>query len=98
MTAQSSGAGDLSALATLLGLAAEGIATTAYYQATVAIPNPTRGQALIPFVHQEQLAWYIFDLFDPKLFRFWRYQTDPEDTRRPITAREQGLTGSTRVV
>jgi hypothetical protein len=60
--------------------------------------DPTRGQALIPFVHQEQLAWYIFDLFDAKPFRFWRFQTDPEDTRRPITAREQGLTESTRTV
>jgi hypothetical protein len=45
MTAEASGAGDLSALADLLGLAAEGIATTAYYEATVAIPNPSRGQA-----------------------------------------------------
>jgi hypothetical protein len=44
MNAQASGAGDLSALADLLGLAAEGIATTAYYEATVAIPNPSRGQ------------------------------------------------------
>ena len=44
MTAQANGAGDLSALANLLGLAAEGIATTAYCQATVAIPNPTQGQ------------------------------------------------------
>ena len=45
MTAESSGAGDLRRLADLLGLAAEGIATTAYYKATVAIPNPSRGQA-----------------------------------------------------
>jgi hypothetical protein len=45
MTAETSGAGDLSALKNLLGLATEGIATTAYYQATVAIPNPSRGQA-----------------------------------------------------
>jgi hypothetical protein len=60
--------------------------------------DPTRGQALIPFVHQEQLAWYIFDVFDPKPFRFWRFQTDPEDTRRPITAKEQGLTESTYTV
>lgn len=45
MTAESSGAGDLRALTDLLGLAAEGIATTAYYQATVAVPNPSRGQA-----------------------------------------------------
>ena len=34
MTAESSGAGDLSALTNLLGIAAEGIATTAYYKAT----------------------------------------------------------------
>ena len=45
ITAEASGAGDLEALADLLGLAAEGIATTAYYDASVAIPNPSRGQA-----------------------------------------------------
>ncbi len=45
MTAESYGAGDLRALTDLLGLAAEGIATTAYYKATVAIPAPSRGQA-----------------------------------------------------
>ena len=45
VTAQSSGAGDLSALAGLLSLAAEGIASTAYYELTVAIPTPSRGQA-----------------------------------------------------
>jgi hypothetical protein len=35
----------LSALTGLLGIAAEGIATTAYYHATVTTPNPSRGQA-----------------------------------------------------
>jgi hypothetical protein len=30
--------------ASLLGLAAEGIATIAYYEASVAIPSPSRGQ------------------------------------------------------
>jgi hypothetical protein len=45
MTAESSGAGDLSALTNLLGIAAEGIATTAYYKATLAIPNPSDGDA-----------------------------------------------------
>ena len=50
--------------------------------------DPIRGQALVPFVHDEQLAWYIFDLFDNKYFRFWRYQSDPEETRRPITAQQ----------
>jgi hypothetical protein len=45
MTAESSGAGNFGTLTDLLGLAAEGIATTAYYQATVVTPNPSRGQA-----------------------------------------------------
>src|SRR5262249_23670757 len=52
--------------------------------------DPIRGQALIPFVHDEQLAWYIFDLFDADPFRFWRFQTDPDETRRPVTARQRG--------
>jgi hypothetical protein len=59
--------------------------------------DPVRGQALIPFVQDEQLAWYIFDLFDNKPFRFWRFQSDPEDTRRPITPTQQGWTGTTQL-
>jgi hypothetical protein len=59
--------------------------------------DPIRGQALIPFVQEEQLAWYIFDLFDNKPFRFWRFQSDPEDTRRPITPTQQGWTGTTQL-
>jgi hypothetical protein len=53
--------------------------------------DPIRGQALVPFVHDEQLAWYIFDLFDANPFRFWRFQSDPEETRRPITSKQHGL-------
>jgi hypothetical protein len=59
--------------------------------------DPVRGQALIPFVQDEQLAWYIFDLFDNKPFRFWRFQSDPEDTRRPITPTQQGWSGTTQL-
>jgi hypothetical protein len=59
--------------------------------------DPVRGQALIPFVQEEQLAWYVFDLFDNKPFRFWRFQTDPDDMRRPITPAQQGWTGSTQL-
>ncbi len=59
--------------------------------------DPVRGQALIPFVQEEQLAWYIFDLFDSKPFRFWRFQSDPEETRRPITPTQQGWSGSTTI-
>ena len=56
--------------------------------------DPVRGQALVPFVHDGELAWYIFDLFDSNHFRFWRYQNDPEETRRPIPAVDQGAVGS----
>jgi hypothetical protein len=60
--------------------------------------DPIQGQALVPFVHDEQLAWYIFDLHDDPQLRFWRFQSDPEDTRRPITATQKGTFGTTRVV
>jgi hypothetical protein len=53
--------------------------------------DPIRGQALVPFVNDEQLAWYIFDVFDANPFRFWRFQSDPEETRRPITSKQHGL-------
>ena len=52
--------------------------------------DPIKGQALIPFVHDDQLAWYIFDLFEADPFRFWRFQSDPEETRRPLTTRQRG--------
>lgn len=45
--------------------------------------DPNRGQALVPFLHGEELAWYVFDLFEQEPFRFWRYHTDPLDARRP---------------
>jgi hypothetical protein len=44
-----------------------------------------KGQALAPFMHEDQLAWFVFDLFDDKRVRFWRFQTDPDDTRRRLT-------------
>jgi hypothetical protein len=46
--------------------------------------DPIAGQALIPFAHDENLAWYVYDAFDPQPLRFWRYHSDPLDTRRPI--------------
>jgi hypothetical protein len=46
--------------------------------------EPTRGEALVAFLHEDQVAWFIFELFDPRHIRFWRYHNDPLDTRRPI--------------
>jgi hypothetical protein len=60
--------------------------------------DPVQGLALVPFVHDDQLAWFIFDVFDSQPFRCWRYQSDPDETRRPVTARQQGLASSVRNV
>ena len=60
--------------------------------------EPIQGQALVPFVYNDQLSWYIFDLFDAQPLRFWRYQSDPEDTRRPVTAMQRGSAEATRMV
>ncbi len=46
--------------------------------------DPVAGQALIPFVQDEQLAWFVYDLFDSQSLRFWRYHSDPLETRRPL--------------
>jgi hypothetical protein len=53
------------------------------------------GLAQVPFLHDDQLAWYLFDLFDPSPFRFWRFQKDPEDARRPITGLQKGVPNTT---
>jgi hypothetical protein len=54
--------------------------------------DPIQGTALVPFVHNDELAWYIFDLFDSRPLSFWRFQSDPDDTRRPITSMQRGTT------
>ena len=46
--------------------------------------DPIAGQVLIPFAHEENLAWYVYDAFDPNPLRFWRYHSDPLNTRRPL--------------
>ncbi len=46
--------------------------------------DPLRGEAVIPFAHNEQLAWFLYDLFDDTHIRFWRYHTDSLETRRPL--------------
>jgi hypothetical protein len=58
--------------------------------------DPLHGLALLPFVHDDQLAWYIFDLFDATPLRFWRFQEDSHETRRPIASLPQGRGEPTR--
>jgi hypothetical protein len=51
--------------------------------------DPNQGLALIPFVHDKQLAWYVFDLFEADPPRFWRFHTDPLEKRRPLAELEK---------
>jgi hypothetical protein len=48
--------------------------------------DPSQGTALVPFVQGDQLAWYIFDPSDRQPIRSWRYESDPDQTRRALTA------------
>ena len=48
--------------------------------------DPGQGVALVPFVQDNQPVWYVFDLFDSRPIRSWRYQSDPDQTRRALTA------------
>src|SRR5262249_9117558 len=47
--------------------------------------DPACGQALIPFRQGDDLAWYVYDLFDGGELRSWRFHHDPLETRRPVT-------------
>ena len=53
--------------------------------------DAVNGLALVPFVNEDQLAWYVFDLFDTPSLALLGLQTDPNDTRRPITAAQHGI-------
>jgi hypothetical protein len=46
--------------------------------------DPIGGQAVVPFVNRDKLAWFVYDLFDDEPLRFWRYHGDSLETRRPI--------------
>jgi hypothetical protein len=60
--------------------------------------DPVQGQALVPFVNKKQLAWFVYDLFDPDPLRFWRYHTDALGIRRPISEMQEGSPGPTLAV
>jgi len=51
-----------------------------------------QGLALIPFVNEDQLAWFIFDRFDQDPLRFWRYHLDPVDVKHPLETMQQKAT------
>ena len=46
--------------------------------------DPVHGTALIPFQKADDLAWYVFDLFDEKGLAGWRLHQDPIELRRSM--------------
>jgi hypothetical protein len=46
--------------------------------------DPGEGLAVIPFLRGQELAWFVFDLFDPQGIVAWRLYSDPLETRRPL--------------
>jgi hypothetical protein len=47
--------------------------------------NALDGVVLFPFAKGKQLAWFIFDLHEETPLQSWRFHSDPEDTRRPVS-------------
>ncbi len=68
------------------------------HQLDVYCLDPIRGEALIPFVYANQLAWFVYDLFDDQPLRFWRYHSDALEMRRPIAEVLEGPTSETVIV
>jgi hypothetical protein len=46
--------------------------------------DPVRGEAIIPFLHGDQPAWFIFDLFAHEPLTDWRYHSDSVEIYRPL--------------
>ena len=46
--------------------------------------DPVGGVAFVPFKKEEELAWFVFDLFDKEDLKTWRFHQDPLEMRRPI--------------
>jgi len=51
--------------------------------------DPLNGLAVIPFRQYDQLAWFVFDLFEEAGFKSWRYDTDPLETRHSLDEVEE---------
>lgn len=48
------------------------------------VVSPENAIVAIPFIEEEQLAWFILELYHENHVVGWRYQSDPLDTRRSI--------------
>jgi len=50
--------------------------------------DPIRGIVLIPFRKEDDLAWYVYDLFDEQGLSGWRYHDDPMEECRPLAGKD----------
>jgi hypothetical protein len=50
----------------------------------VGLLDPVRGLAHIAFRKQDDLAWYVFDVFAKQGIIGWRYHSDPIELCRPL--------------
>lgn len=50
----------------------------------VFLVDAVTGTALIPFRKEDDLAWYVFDLFSRAGVAGWRYHSDPMEECRPL--------------
>jgi hypothetical protein len=47
--------------------------------------DPVHGVALIPFKKGDDLAWFVFDMFEEPGLVGWRFHQDALETRRPLS-------------
>ncbi|GEM_PF-286370 len=55
------------------------------------VVSPSNGCVAIPFLQEEQLAWYVLELYHEETICGWRYQSDPIETRRPLLTKQKGI-------
>jgi hypothetical protein len=60
--------------------------------------DPARGEVLIPFLQENQLAWFVYDLFEEQPLNSWRYHSDPLEARRSLAELREDSAGNTRIV
>ncbi|MSR32930.1 MAG: DUF2203 family protein [Gemmataceae bacterium] len=54
------------------------------------VVSPLEGLIAVPFVEEGQLAWFLVDLHADTPMKYWRFQSDPLEERRPITPKQKG--------
>jgi hypothetical protein len=62
----------------------------------VYLVDPVQGVVLIPFRKEDDLAWYVFDVFDERGLAGWRYHSDPLEECRPLDGAACGLAAGGR--